>query len=86
MEVLPMTMNKPTRFEIMRRNRPKVIKARKTMRQWIDHLEAEVTAPWGTEYERELRETAEALARDRERQLRTPWYRRLFVPATEILR
>jgi len=35
-----------TLFEIMRGNRPKLVKARETLRQRIDRIEREVTASW----------------------------------------
>jgi len=74
-------MTRPTRFQIMRRNRPKVAKARKTLRERIDEIERTMCAEWGevVVLEKDLAEAQEQLARSRERQLPRPSrLRRLF--------
>jgi hypothetical protein len=64
------TMNKPTRWEIMRRNRPKLVKASESMVQRIDRIEREITEEWDTIAADDLRMLEEALARAREQSLR----------------
>jgi hypothetical protein len=62
-------MNKPSRWEIMRRNRPKLVKARENLRQRIDRIEREVTAEWDTVAAEDLRLLEAALAHAREQSL-----------------
>jgi hypothetical protein len=70
-------MSMPSKFEVMRRNRPKVARARTTILEKIAQVEAEVTAQWEVDHSEQLREIAEAIAHDRERQLRrVSWLRR----------
>jgi len=42
-------MTRPTRFQIMRRNRPKLKRVQKSLRQRIDDIEREMLAEWRAE-------------------------------------
>jgi hypothetical protein len=68
-------MNKPTRYEIMRRNRPKLLKARspkRFLRERIDAIEREIVEEWTPTEVDEVRRTEERLALRAELQLRRP--------------
>jgi septal ring factor EnvC (AmiA/AmiB activator) len=64
-------MSKPTKFGIMRRNRRKLAKARKTLRERIDDLEREICAEWDelVVIEKDLADIQDQFARSRECQL-----------------
>jgi hypothetical protein len=68
-------MNKPSRYEIMRRNRPKLLKARspkKALRERIDEIERQVVEDWTPTEVEEIRQTEERLALRAELQVYRP--------------
>lgn len=70
-------MNRPTPFENMRRNRPKVERSRNSLRDRIDRLEREV-CDWSVAAEAAIEDVQEQLTVARQVQPRPGLLRRVF--------